>query len=301
MSSVLSTVVKGKVYTPDLVVIYGVDGVGKSTFASQAPNPIFVGSEKGTANMDVARLPSVNTFHDVMNAIKALTEDQHDYKTLAIDSLDWLEPLVWDAVCREAGAPNIEAAFGGYGKGYVAANKLWAEMMTKLSALRETKKMAIVLIAHAQVKAFNDPQQNATYDRYQLKLNEKASALWREYADCVLFANFEVYTKQNDKKKTIAMGDGTRLIYTERRPGYDAKNRYGLPSTLPLDWNAYAQSRLTGSPEKPEIVLATLKELVAQVTDASLKTKIEESIKNAGNEITKLLVIRNRIRTLLNQ
>lgn len=298
--SVLNSVVKGKVVTPDLIVLYGVDGVGKSTFAASAPSPIFVGSEKGTANLDVARL-NANTHNDVLVAIRALTEESHDYKTLAIDSLDWLEPLVWDTVCKDAGIPQIEQAYGGYGKGYVAANKLWIEMMTKLSALRELKKMNIVLIAHAQVKAFNDPQQNATYDRYQLKLNDKASALWREYADCVLFANFETYTKQDDKKKTRAMGDGTRLLYTERRPGFDAKNRLGLPYTLPLDWNAYTAAKASGSPEKPEIVMDNLKELVGQVTDATLKAKIEESIKNAGSDITKLLVIRNRIRTLLNQ
>ena len=298
--SVLNSVVKGKIASPDLIVLYGVDGVGKSTFAASAPSPIFIGSEKGTSNLDVARLPS-NTHNDVLVAIKALTEEAHEYKTLCIDSLDWLEPLVWDTVCRDAGAPNIEQAYGGYGKGFVAANKLWIEMMARLTALRESKKMNIIVIAHAQVKAFNDPQQNATYDRYQLKLNDKASALWREYVDCVLFANFEVYTKQNDKKKTIAMGDGTRLLYTERRPGYDAKNRLGLPMTLPLSWEAYASARATGTPEEPTLVMSQLKELVGQVGDAALKSKIEESIKNAGNEITKLLVIRNRIRTLLNQ
>jgi hypothetical protein len=299
--SLLDSVVKGKIQTPDLIVIYGVDGVGKSTFAAQAPDVIFVGSEKGTANLDVARFPGVTSLNDVLLAVKTLTEETHAYKTLAIDSLDWLEPLVWDTVCRDSGAPNIEQAYGGYGKGYVAANKLWMDLMARLTVLRESKKMNIVLIAHAQVKAFNDPQQNATYDRYQLKLNEKASALFREYVDCVLFANFEVYTKQNDKKRTIAMGDGTRLIYTERRPGYDAKNRLGLPSQLPLDWAAYTQAKQTGSPEKPEVVAANLKELVAQVPDASLRTKIEESITKAAGDSAKLMVIQNKLRTLLSQ
>lgn len=298
--SLLNSVVKGKVPSPDLIVLYGVDGVGKSTFASQAPAPIFVGPEKGTANLDVARFPSIKSHQDVLNAIAALIVDPHQYQTLAIDSLDWLEPLVWDKVCIEAGAPNIEAAYGGYGKGYVAANKIWMDLMARLTDLREKRKMNIVLIAHAQVKPFNDPQQNATYDRYQLKLNDKASALFREFVDCVFFANFEVYTKQDGKQRTRAHGEGSRLIYADRRPGYDAKNRLGLPPVLPLDWNAYIQAKQSGTPEKPEVVIANIKEMMGQL-DAETRAKVEPTLAAAEGNTPKLLAIQNRLRTLLSQ
>ncbi len=298
---VLDHVTKGKLSVPDCVVIYGVDGIGKTTFAAAAPDCIFLGPEKGTANQDVSRLPTVKSYNDVLINLQALQEDSHAYKSLAVDSLDWLEPLVWDKVCVDAGATNIEAAYGGYGKGYVAANKIWIDFMSRLTQLRDSKGMNIILIAHCQVKVFNDPQTNSTYDRYQLKLNDKASALFREYVDSVLFANWETYTKEEKGKKTKAMGDGTRLMYTERRPGYDAKSRYSLPPTLPLDWNAYVQAKSSGSPEKPEALVAQIHELIAQIADLVIRGKATERLEAAGNDITKLLVIRNRLRTLLNQ
>jgi hypothetical protein len=300
--SLLGQVTRGKISVPDFVIPYGTDGVGKSTFAAQAPKVIFIGPEKGTANLDVARYPKEpKTFEDVMGAVQDLTANPHDFQSLAVDSLDHIEPLVWDKVCREAGASNIEQAYGGYGKGYVAANKLWLEMIQALIGLREKRKMNIIAIAHSMVKAFNDPQTNATYDRFQLKLNEKASALWRESADCVFFCNFEVYTKQDQQtKKTRAFGEGVRMMYTERRPGFDAKNRMALPASLPLDWNAYIAAKSGATPNAPEVILNQIAELKALIQDEALKAKVEETLTKAGNDASKLMPILNRLRTLLN-
>lgn len=299
--SMLSQVTKGKVKTPDFVVIYGVDGVGKSTFAAQAPSPIFLGPEKGTSNLDVARYPERKTFEELMAAVADLTTNPHDYKTLAIDSLDHIEPIVWNKVCRDAGAHQIEEAYGGYGKGYVAANKLWLEMIAALQAMREKRGMNVIAIAHSAVKAFNDPQTNSTYDRFQLKLNDKASALWRESADAVLFANYEVYTKQDDKKRTRAFGEGVRLLFTERRPAFDAKNRAALPPTIALDWSAYQQAKEGATPNAPETILAQIAELKAQIKDADLLSKVDGFLAQAGNDVSKLMPTLNRLRTLLSQ
>lgn len=299
--TMLGRVVKGKIETPDLIVLYGPDGVGKSTFGASAPSPIFLGTEKGTANLDVARLPSPKTMEEVSQAIAELTSEAHDYRTLVVDSLDWLEPIVWDKVCKDAGSTNIEQAYGGYGKGYVAANKVWQQMLAQLSDLREKKRMNIILLAHSMVKTFQDPQQNAGYDRYQLKLNDKASALFREFADCVFFANYEVFTKTDQTKRTRAFGEGARLMHTERRPAYDAKNRLGLPPVLPLSWEDYIRAKTTGAPQKPEALLSTITELLGQVTDSELKGKVEKAVKDAGSDLTKLGAIQNRLRVLLSQ
>jgi hypothetical protein len=297
--SVLSTVTKGKIQTPEMLCLYGPDGIGKSTFAAQMPNPIFLGPEKGTANLDVARFPSPNTFEEVEKYLLALHTEKHDYKTLAIDSADWIEPLIHDKMCRDYGVRNVEEAGGGYGKWVAISVKMWSDFLKRLGALREQKGMNIIILAHSQVKTFQDPQQNASYDRYQLKLQDKASALIREFVDCVLFANFETYTKLDANKKTKAFGDGTRKMYTERRPGFDAKNRFNLPQELPLSFADYMTAKNGSEKVVPENLLKSINELMAQLSDEELKTKVGASVTKAGNDTAKLNVILNRLRTLL--
>lgn len=301
--SMLASVTQGKIVLPELLILYGPDGVGKSTFGASAPKPIFLGTEKGTSNLDVARFPSPTDFEMCQKAIVELRDDEkHGFKTLVIDSLDWLEPLVHEKVCKDAGASNIEKVDGGFGKGYVAANKIWLGFTTLLSQLRDKKKMNIILLAHSQVKTFQDPQQNAAYDRYQMKLNDKASALFREFVDAVFFANYQVYTKTDQgSKKSLAFGEGVRRMYTERRPGFDAKNRFGLPSEMALSWDEYMMVKTTGEPNKPEQLLKSVNELLEQVTDMALKTKIAEAVKRDEKDAGKLQVTLNRLRTMLNQ
>ena len=159
--------------------------------------------------------------------------------------------------------------------------------------------MNVIILAHAQVKTFQDPTQNAAYDRYQLKLQDKASALIREAVDCVLFANFEVYTKLDANKKTKAFGDGTRKMYTERRPGFDAKNRDNLPFELPLSYVDFSNAKAGNGVVVPEELIKSVIELSVQIKDEALKTKVTESIKKAGNDTVMLNVILNRLRTLL--
>jgi len=296
--NLLSQVKRGRLKKPILTLVYGPDGVGKSTFGADAPNAIFLGPEKGTASLDVARFPSPTNFKQVMHAIEELNSAEHEYQTLVIDSLDWIEPLVWDQVCNDAGKSNIEEVGGGYGKGYVAANKVWLEMIGKLSRLQETRGMNIILIAHSQVKTFQDPQTQSGYDRYQLKLNEKAGALFREFVDSVLFANYEVFTKK-DGGRTRAFGDGARVLFTERRPSFDAKNRLGLPFQIPLSFDEFVKSCEAGQPEDPELIKKNIEELLSQVKDPELKSRVMEAVEKASQDSTKLEKIQNRLRSRL--
>jgi hypothetical protein len=161
---------------------------------------------------------------------------------VVLDSLDWLEPLVWAATCKRERWDSIESP--GFGKGYVEAAREWREFLDGLNALRD-KGMAVLLLAHSEIKRFNAPDSEP-YDRYQIKLQPRAAALVEEWADVVLFCNHKVHVEKSDagfnKKIARGVGRGERVMYTEERPAFRAKNRYALPAELPLDWNAFANA-----------------------------------------------------------
>lgn len=305
--SLLSQVKRGRIEQPFLGIVYGTDGSGKSTLASEAPNPIFLGTEKGTYNLDVARLPTPKDFKEVMQAINELATEKHDYKTLVIDSLDWLEPLVWEQVVFDAGNPSKIKSIEdiGYGKGYVAAIDHWRSMHTALSRVRE-KGIHVVLIAHAQVKEAKDPTVMNDYNRYMLKLNEKAAALWREYVDAVLFMNFEVTTGEDKKGKVRAYGDGSRYLFTERRPAFDAKNRFSLPfqieMTLGAMWSALTDAIKSANPEDTKALYESIKGLLTNVTDETVKqnaiTSVNEAV--AASDLEKLKRIHEKLNRIVN-
>jgi len=293
--ALLNQVIKGKVKKSHLVLIYGIDSVGKSTFGAQAPNPIFLGSEDGTNNLDVARFPkSVSTWEQFMEALAELAREKHEYKTLVIDSLDWIEPVLHKMICDRHGVLSIELASGGYGKGYTEALGEWHKFIRALSLLRDGKGMNVVLIAHSEVIKFNDPATQTEYDRFQLKLHKKASALFREYVDSVLFANFEVFSKK-EGTKTRAYGDGVRMLYTERRPGFDAKNRFGIPFQIPLSWDDYERAVTSGKADEKSMLLSDIKALTNDLTDTELKIKVTETVEKAGNNVVQLEAIKNRL------
>jgi hypothetical protein len=232
---------------PPRILIHGVQGVGKTTFAAGAPDPVFVLTEDGLGTLEVPHFPLARTLDEVMQALAALYTEQHAFKTLVVDSVDWLEPLVHARVCKDQGWSSIEDA--GYGKGYVHAVEYWRQYLEGVNALRDEKGMAIVQIAHTDIKRFDSPESEP-YDRYVIKLHTKASALLQEHSDVVLFANYRISTVKSDvgfnKKVTRALGAGERLLHTAERPAFLAKNRYGLPDTLEMSWSALAGAMPAG-------------------------------------------------------
>jgi hypothetical protein len=298
----LAKVTRGKIVRPHLILIYGPDGVGKSTWAASAPQPVFLGTEQGTNFLDVARFPTPKNWGEIEEAIKELAHEQHDYRTLVIDSLDWLEPLLHEQICREHGAKSIELAAGGYGKGYTEAVERWGRFMKSINHLRETRNMNVILIAHSETKTFNDAQLQISYERYQLKLHKNASPKFKEWVDCVLFANYETYTKK-DGSSIQAFGEGERKIWTEGRPGYDAKNRMGLPNCLPLSWEHYEKAYFESidGGQKPENVINRIEDLLKnpEVTD-DLKEKVIETVKKYSENLKQLLFIEQKLKERLN-
>jgi hypothetical protein len=224
---------------PPRILMHGTQGVGKTTFAADAPNPVFIQTEDGLGLMDRPTFGLLKTFDEVMQALGALYSEDHQFDTLVVDSADWLEPLVQAETCRRHNWSSIEAP--GYGKGYVEAVNVWREYVEGLNALRDDKGMVVIQLAHTDVKRFENPETEP-YDRYIVKLHKNASALLMEHSDIVLFANYRVsVVETKDKKSTRAKGSGERRMYTSERPAFLAKNRYSLPDDLPLDWSALAE------------------------------------------------------------
>lgn len=238
MSFNLSSIQKSTGVKAPRVMIYGPHGLGKTTFGAGAPAPIFIQTEDGLGRLEVDHFPLAQSFDDVLGAIGALYSEDHNFKTVVVDSLDWLDNLIW----RDINAKHDEKALA-YGKGAVMAADYWRNVLEGLSALRDEKEMAIVLIAHSEIKRFDSPEVEP-FDRYRPKLQERSSALIQEWCDAVLFTNFKTIVKKDDVgfNKTVSRGitTGERLIYTTEKPAYLAKNRYGLPESLELTWDAFA-------------------------------------------------------------
>lgn len=243
--SLLESIESGPEQLPPRLLVYGTEGIGKSTLAANAPNPVFIPTEDGLGQIDCHRFPLATSLEQVQRALTELAAQEHDFETLVIDSLDWLERLVWDELCRRHSVPSIEKVDGGFGKGYTHALSSWRPLLSQLDRLRTERDMAIILIAHAKTERFEDPESSA-YDRYSPRLNRHASALVCEWSDAVLFATRKVRTETEDagfnRTRTIAHpiggSGGDRVLRCVGSPACVAKNRFNLPDELPLSWPA---------------------------------------------------------------
>lgn len=238
MPFTLASITRGGQPQPPRMVVYGPHGVGKTTFGASAPDAIVLRTEDGLATIDVPTFPLATEYEHVLAALRTLAFEAHPFRALVLDSLDWLEPLIWAAVARDQGKDNIEDI--GYGKGYVMADEKWTDVLELCDRLR-ARGMVVILVAHSEVKRFDSPDTEP-YDRHQIKLHKRAAALAREWADVIGFAHQEVFTQATDmgfnKKLVRGVGSGRRLLSVDERPAFDAKNRYRLPADLPLDYAA---------------------------------------------------------------
>ena len=234
------------------VLIHGASGVGKTSLAAAIPDCFFLRTEDGTGQHEVPTYPLATSYDDFMQQLASFRGD-HKYKALVIDSIDHLEPLVWAKTCEDNKWRDIEQP--GYGKGYLAAMTYWRELVSELNKTRAHKKMHIVLIAHSELKPYRDPELEAV-DSYFVKLQKHASAYVKESCDAILYAKH----KQSVTKDAQGFGQsrargvptGKRCMMTQPHPGYEAKNRYGLPAELPLDWNALIEATKTQTQELKE-------------------------------------------------
>jgi len=244
----LQQVRRGRVIAPRRVLLYGVEGIGKSSFGAQAPGAVFLPTETGLDDIDCASMPLVTSWEMAMESLRELYMETHEFKTLVVDSVDWLEALVWQAACEKKGVSNIEAF--GYGKGYIEALEYWRLFIQALSALRDDKGMGVVLLAHSKIEPFRNPE-GEDYDRYMPRLHKLASSVLREWCDEVLFASYKTFVKQADSgggMKTAAkkpVGGDLRVLKTTEKPAHMAKNRLDMPDEIPFTkgaaWAEYAK------------------------------------------------------------
>lgn len=284
----LRNLVVGRQTRPLRVLMMGVEGIGKSTFGADAPAPIFLGAEDGTAHLDVTRFPMPTTWAEVLDAVRTLTDEEHSFRTLVVDTLDWAEPLLWAHICKRDSQPNIEAY--GYGKGYQAAIDEWRSFLAALERLRERRGLHVVLLAHSWIKSFKNPEGD-DYDRWELKLHAKAGGLLKEWCDAVLFANYETFAEKDAKTKRVkGISTGARLIYTNRTAAYDAKNRFSLPESLPLNWEDFFAAVQAHQPADPAVLEKAIVEKAKKLGGDIEKFSAEWLAKHAGDaaELAKL-------------
>lgn len=239
--SLLESVHRGKKIRPRRTLLYGVHGVGKSTWGSKWSEPVFVPTEDGIADLDVASFPVCTDLNEAYQAIIELGGGEHEFRTVVLDSADWLERLIWKKVCANEGKKAITDF--GYGQGYGKAAAIFQDVLTALSACRSVG-MHVVIIAHSEIKRYENPEGDS-YDRFYPKLHRDVAALIQEWADEVLFCNYKVNVRKTDegfnKERGVGVGTGERVLYTTEKPSHQAKNRLGLPDEMPFDFDAYSK------------------------------------------------------------
>ena len=285
----LDAVRRGIRPAPDRVLLVGVEGIGKSTWGGDAPAPIFLAAEDGIRHLDVASFPEPTSFSDVLDAVRVLTTDEHAFETLVVDTIDWIEPLIHEAVCQANGWTTIEDP--GYGKGFNVALVAWRKLLAALDHLRAERGMEVVLLAHATIRTFSNPA-GSNFDRYEMKLQRSAAALVKEWTDANLFAIHEDFIQDPKERKSKAFSTGRRVLHTERTSAWDAKNRHGLPAELPLSYAEYASARTAGQPADPKVLRQEAEQLVGQLeldepTLAKTRAWIEAQTKQGVTALAK--------------
>lgn len=290
----LSMVSKGKKAGPRKFCFYGPEGVGKTTLATRAPSPIIFDLEKGSSELDVTRYvfddtgsTSPETLTDFISGVDDLIENEHDFKTLIIDSLDWLEELVWKHCIKRDNKKDIEAY--GFHKGYGVSLDELRKLLKKFEILQSRRGMHVILIGHTHVKAFHNPSDE-DYDRYWLNTHKDFAGKIKQWVDVLGFCCFEGGGGSIDKgSRAKGWSTGRRLLKLEFDAAFDAKSRIPMPKEVELDiddpWGPFAEALRIGSIEDRGEILSLIGIELERLGDEELNTKVRQACKKAKETI----------------
>jgi hypothetical protein len=305
-------VTTGKRVKPLAIMAYGIHGIGKTSFPLKSEKPIYIGSEEND-EFDIARLPKIETWNELEEQLKFLLKNDHGYKTLVIDTIDTLEQIAQKEILKGQSGKTMATAFGGFGKAYEKMHDMFLDMRDEyLVKLRDQKGMNIVILCHAEKNKHEDPMTATSYDNYSTALHKKIKHVFEDWVSAIVFITWQLFKAEGGDGKERAVGDGTRVIYTEERPSHIAKNRFGLPFEIIYDedtaWKEiydhikdyYGQAKAADKkPESPEVdqVKKAINELMPKL-DEDTKGKISLSVERAGNDIQELNRIYSKMQKL---
>ena len=231
------TINSGKISRAVKTVIYGTEGIGKSTLASQFPNPLFLDMEGGTEQMDVRRIERPKTWTELISTVNEVAATPGICGTLVLDTADRTEGMLTEHICKVYNQKSIESF--GYGKGYTYLGEEWQKLMEAFNRCIAAG-IHVTVIAHARQRKIELPDQSGSFDHWEMKLSKQVAPLLKEWADLLLFLNYKTYVVSTDNNTKKAQG-GKRVMYTSHNPVWDAKNRHGLPDELEMSFEPLAR------------------------------------------------------------
>ncbi len=280
---------KGIIECPHRVLIYGGEKCAKSSFAASAPDPIFMGRDDGTEHLDIARMPRPRNWKDVLAGVVSLIEEPHDFKTLVLDPVNWLEPMLHDEITEGTGQ-SIEAFDGGFQRGYDAAVVKWRVLLEMISrGIWKKRQMNVILVAHAKLTNFKDPS-GLDWKRWGLAMaNDRISDVFRQWVDSILFVKREAYGVVADAKtkRVKASGDGALIAHTQWNAGYDAGNRWDLDPQIPIGWSVYVDAVEEGKARQKKL-RPEIDAMLLELDDAETNEKVKAYLKDPHISLTEI-------------
>ena len=296
-------IITGRVQRPQKVVLYGVEGIGKTSLAAQVPDPLFIDTEGGTAHLDVRRLQKPETWEELISLIREVAATPEVCRSLVLDTADWAEQLAIDHICQKFRQPGLESF--GYGKGYTFLSEEFSRLLAACDEVIGSGKH-MVITAHAKQRRVELPDETGGFDVWGLKLSKQCAPLLKEWPDALLFLNYKTIVVATDTNTHKAQG-GKRVIYTNHRPVFDAKNRHNLPDELELSYTSISPIFEAAAPapqaKAPTPAQQKLAKAVAaaEAVQQPLPTVTPETLKTLTDWMEKAGISAGELQTLVAQ